>query len=60
MREKTNERIVEEILESFNNKEKQIIKNNERLFIEVYRKGIQNYFNFINKNWPRTDPVKYV
>lgn len=50
MREKTNERIVEEILESFNNKEKQIIKNNERLFIEVYRKGIQNYFNFINKN----------
>lgn len=57
---KENEEIVVEILKGFNNIEKEIIKNNEKLFIEVYRKGMQNYFNFINKNWPRTDPVKYI
>lgn len=57
---KENEEIIEEILKGFNNIEKEIIKNNKKLFIEVYRKGMQNYFNFINKSWPRTDPVKYI
>lgn len=47
---KENEMIVEEILKGFNNIEKKTIKDNERLFIEVYRKGMQNYFNFININ----------
>lgn len=47
---KENEEIIEEILKGFNNIEKEIIKNNKKLFIEVYRKGMQNYFNFINKS----------
>ncbi len=47
---KENEEIIEEILKGFNNIDKEIIKDNEGLFIEVYRKGMQNYFNFININ----------
>ncbi len=51
MKEKTNENeILEEILKKCNWRERIIVMKNRKLFLEIYRKGMQDYFNFINKN----------
>ncbi|MCI8362294.1 MAG: hypothetical protein HFJ41_04050 [Clostridia bacterium] len=42
--------IIEEILKKCNWWERIIVNRNKKLFVDIYRKGMQDYFNFINKN----------
>ena len=47
--EKENELLIKELMKELNWKERIVIKVFREICIKIYRKGMLDYFNFINK-----------
>ena len=58
--EKENELLIKELMKELNWKERIVIKVFREICIKIYRKGMLDYFNFINKYWHPFDTLNKI